>query len=60
MNNAIYLVLGTSSMVLMIFAICLFLYLFQRKLAAKAKAYNEIEKLVQKQELQSAYALIPD
>jgi len=58
MNNAIYLILGTSVMVLMMFAICLFLYLFQRNLAAKAKAYDEIEKLVQKQELHSAYALI--
>jgi signal transduction histidine kinase len=58
MNDAIYLVLGTSVMVLMMFAIIIFIYLFQRKLAIKAKAYLEIEKLMQKQELQSAYALI--
>jgi two-component system NarL family sensor kinase len=58
MSNIIYLVMGTSAMVLMMFAIILFVYLFQRKLAAKAVAYREIEKLMQKQELQSAYALI--
>jgi two-component system NarL family sensor kinase len=58
MSNAIYLVLGTSAMVLMMFAIILFIYLFQRKLAARAKAYSEIEKMMQKQELQSIYALI--
>jgi len=58
MNDAIYLVLGTSVMVLMMFTIILFLYLFQRKLSAKAKAYTEIEKLMQQEELKSAYALI--
>jgi len=58
MNDAIYLALGTSAMVLMMITIILFIYLFQRKLAAKAKAYLEIEKLMQQQELQSAYALI--
>src|SRR5277367_5792737 len=58
MNDAIYLILGTSAMVLMMFTIILFLYLFQRKLSAKAKAYTEIEKLMQQEELKSAYALI--
>ena len=45
-------------MVLMMFTIILFVYFFQRKLATKAKAYREIEKLMQQQELQSAYFLI--
>jgi signal transduction histidine kinase len=58
MTQQAYLILGTSAMVLMMFAIILFFYLFQRKLASKAKAYAEIEKLMQKQELQSAYSLI--
>ncbi len=58
MNDSVYLIIGTSLMVLMMFTIILFLYLFQRKLAAKAAAYTEIEKLMQKEELKSAYALI--
>ena len=58
MSNAMYLIIGTSAMIFMMFAIVLFVYVFQRKLATKAAAYLEIEKLMQKQELQSAYALI--
>jgi two-component system NarL family sensor kinase len=58
MNDAIYLTLGTTAMVLMMFTIIVFIYLFQRKLAVKAKAYLEIEKLMQQQELQSAYTLL--
>lgn len=53
-----YLILGTSSMLLMMLAIIGFAFIFQRKMAKKAKAYQEIEKLVQRQELQSAYLLI--
>jgi len=58
MNDLTYLILGTSAMVLMMVAIIAFIYLFQRKLSAKAKAYVEIEQLMQKQELRSAYFLI--
>lgn len=58
MSELTSLVLGTSSMVLMMFMIILFVYIFQRKLAARTKAYAEIEKLMHKQELQSAYSLI--
>lgn len=58
MSDTLYLLLGTSSMVLMMMAIIWFLYAFQRKLADKAKAYKEIEQLMQKQELQSVYAII--
>lgn len=58
MSDLIYLVGGTASMVIMMFAIISFVYVFQRKLAAKTKAYSEIEKLMQNQELQSAYSLI--
>ena len=58
MTQSAYLVLGTSSMVLMMLIVILFINLFQRKLSAKANAYAEIEKLMHKQELQTAYALI--
>ncbi|MCZ4245109.1 sensor histidine kinase [Pedobacter punctiformis] len=58
MSDLIYLILGTGSMVLMMTAIILFVYVYQRKLAVKAKAYQEIEKLMQKQEVQSVYSLI--
>jgi two-component system NarL family sensor kinase len=58
MSQVAYFILGTSSMILMIIAIIWFVYIYQRKLAAKVKAYAEIEKLVQTQVLQSAYSLI--
>ncbi|WP_316802948.1 sensor histidine kinase [Pedobacter nototheniae] len=58
MSDLIYLILGTSSMVLMMIAIIYFVYIYQRKLAVKANAYQEIEKLMQQQELQSVYSLI--
>lgn len=45
-------------MLLMMIAIIAFAFLFQRKLARKAKEYREIEKLLENQELQSAYFLI--
>jgi two-component system, NarL family, sensor kinase len=53
-----YLILGTSSMLLMMLSIIAFVVVFQRKLAKKAKAYSDIEKLMQQHELQSAYLLI--
>jgi len=53
-----YLIIGTAAMILMVLAIIAFALAFQRKLARKAKEYREIEKLVQKQELQSAYFVI--
>ncbi|WP_131539149.1 sensor histidine kinase [Pedobacter nototheniae] len=58
MSELIYLILGTSSMVLMMIAIIYFVYIYQRKLSVKANAYREIEKLMQQQELQSVYSLI--
>lgn len=53
-----YLILGTSSMLFMVLAIIGFAFIFQRKLAKKAKAFQEIERLMQNQELQSAYSVI--
>lgn len=58
MTELTYLLLGTSSMVLMMVAIICFVYVFQRKLAAKAQAYRDIEKMMQKQELNSAYSIM--
>lgn len=57
-NDVMTLVLGTASMLIMLMAIILFVFLFQKKLMKKERAYREIEKLLQKQELLSAYALI--
>src|SRR5258708_4255337 len=57
-NDLVTLVLGTASMLIMLVAIILFALLFQKKLIKKERAYRDIEKLLQKQELQSAYVLI--
>jgi len=53
-----FLVLGTLSLLLMALSVIGFAVMFQRKLARKAKEFQEIEKLMQKQELQSAYSVI--
>ena len=58
LTEGTYLILGTSAMVLMMLAIIAFALSFQRKLARKAQEYREIERLMQKQELQSAYFVI--
>ncbi len=58
MSQIAYFVLGTSTMVLMILAIIWFVYNYQRKLEQKAREYANIEQLMQRQELQSAYAVI--
>ncbi|HEY8934925.1 MAG TPA: ATP-binding protein [Cyclobacteriaceae bacterium] len=57
-NDLVTLVLGTSAMLLMLVAIIAIAFLFQRKLIKKERAYRDIEKLLQKQELESAYVLI--
>lgn len=57
-NELITLVLGTSSMLLMFAAIIFLAFLFQRKLNKKQQEFREIEKLLEKQELKSAYLLI--
>jgi len=58
MNETLTLVTGTLFMVLMTFVVVVFAYLIQKKLILKERAYREIESLLQKQELKSAYALI--
>jgi len=50
------LLLGTVSMIVMMIAIIIFAFLFQRKMLIKQKAYNEIENLLKQQELKATYA----
>lgn len=52
------LILGTSGMLLLTTAIVLFIYLYQRKLIKRKLEYQEIEDLLKKQELKSAYAIL--
>lgn len=58
LNDILTLVLGTLGMLVMLVGIIAFAFLFQRKLIKKERAYRDVEKLLQKQELQSAYKLI--
>ncbi|MCD8739832.1 ATP-binding protein [Mucilaginibacter roseus] len=58
MSQITYFILGTSSMLMMIVAIIWFVYNYQRKLEQKTKEYTNIEQLMQRQELQPAYAVI--
>jgi len=52
------LVIGTSAMVLMAFAIIFFIYLYQRKLLNRNLENQKIQDLLQQQEVQTAYALL--
>ena len=58
MNETFTLITGTLFMVIMTFVVVVFAYLIQKKLIRKERAYREIELLLQKQELKSAYSLI--
>jgi signal transduction histidine kinase len=58
LNDIVTLVLGTSAMLIMVIAIIGFAFVFQRKLITKERAYRDIEKLLQMQEIKSAYSLI--
>lgn len=58
LNTEMVLILGTSGMLLLTAAIAIFIYLYQRKLIKRKLEYQEIEDLLKKQELQSAYVLI--
>ncbi|MEM6522450.1 MAG: histidine kinase [Bacteroidota bacterium] len=50
--------LGTLGMLVLTSAIIIFVYLYQRKLLKKKIAFQKIEDLLKKQELESAYALM--
>lgn len=52
------LIFGTCAMLLMVIAIIAFAFLFQRKLLKKQEAYRQIERLLQKEELKSAYSIM--
>lgn len=52
------LVIGSLGMLAIVSAFILLVYLYQRKMIRKQLAYVQIEKLLQKQELNSAYSLI--
>lgn len=58
LNDAFVLVAGTLSMVLMVLLLIGFAYIFQRKLLKKQLFIREVEKMLKKEELNSAYALI--
>ncbi|WP_456461386.1 sensor histidine kinase [Reichenbachiella sp.] len=58
LNTEMILVLGTSGMLLLTTAIVLFIYLYQRKLIKRKLEYQEIEDLLKKQELKSAYNIL--
>ncbi|PIB36743.1 hypothetical protein BFP72_15710 [Reichenbachiella sp. 5M10] len=58
MNVEMVLVLGTSGMLLLVASIILFIYLYQRKLLKKKLEYQEIEDLLKREELKSAYAML--
>ncbi len=57
-NYFLILIIGTMGMLLLTTAIAVFVYLYQRKLIKRKIAYKEIEDLLRKQELQSAYSLL--
>lgn len=58
LNIEMVLILGMSGMLLLTTAIMLFIYLYQRKLIKRKLEYQEIEDLLKKQELKSAYAIL--
>lgn len=52
------LVIGSAGMMGLISMFILFIFLYQKKVTRKQRAYAEIEKMLHKQELMSAYTLI--
>jgi two-component system, NarL family, sensor kinase len=57
-NDTFVLISSTLAMITTVLMLIIFAFLFQRKLLKKQTAYREIEKLLQKEELRSAYALL--
>lgn len=58
LNDLLILVLGTLTTVVTISAVIFFAFIYQRKLLNKQVAFQQIEKMLKKEELKSAYALI--
>jgi two-component system NarL family sensor kinase len=57
-TDEIAFLVGTSIMFLMSFGIVMFIYLYQRKLSRKNRENQQIERLLQQQEMKTAYALM--
>lgn len=57
-NELFVLTVGTLALVLVVLAVIVFAFLFQRNLLKKQRAYRQIEVLLQQQELKSAYAIL--
>lgn len=58
LTNQVILIIGSGGMLFLATGIITFIYLYQRKLIKRKIAYQEIENLLRKQELKSAYALL--
>ena len=58
LNSESILIAGTVGMLLMAFAIILFIFLYQRKLIKKNLENQKIQDLLQQQEIKTAYALL--
>lgn len=57
-SSYLVLIVGSGGMLLLATTIITFVYLYQRKLIKRKIAYQEIENLLRRQELKSAYALL--
>ncbi len=58
LNLELILIAGTAGMLLLAGAVVTFIYLYQRKLIKKKIDFQQIEQMLQKQELKSAYAML--
>ncbi len=58
MSFDIYVLIGTFIMLLMAFSVVFFIYLYQKKIIQKNIKYREVESLLQKQELETAYQIL--
>ncbi len=58
LTDILILVIGTLTTFMTVSAVIFFAFIFQRKLYHKQEEFREIEKLLKKEELKSAYALI--
>jgi two-component system, NarL family, sensor kinase len=56
--NGHVLVIGSFTIMALIFSFVLFIYLYQKKISQKQQAFQQIEALLKKQELKFAYASI--
>lgn len=58
LRHEVILIAGSFGMLFLTSAITTFIYLYQRKLIKRKLAYQQIEDLLRRQELRSAYALL--